>query len=206
MYRGTDTRAAAQSRPRSLQTSHGRTFGGTGQTGRRAWSWPSPSLRRGPAARGLRHPGLDSDRRPGRVSEDHGRAAVVATKVDNWRAVDDPRAPGTRIHFEDSVLPVSAVTGEGLVECGPGSTNWRTAATPTTPRQPQPAAKGNVASPSRKGGPRRRENRAHRSGELKDMSVGTLTKIANNLTCRARPACASRSSSSDPEALARRAA
>ncbi len=65
-----------------------------------------------------RHPGLDSDRRAWawlrRIVPD---IAVVATKVDKL-------ARGQRIRalrelesvFEDSVLPVSAVTGEGLDE------------------------------------------------------------------------------------------
>ena len=65
-----------------------------------------------------RHPGLDSDRKAwtwlkGTVD----RAAVVATKIDKL-------ARGERIRavrqlesvFADSVLPVSAVTGEGLDE------------------------------------------------------------------------------------------
>ena len=65
-----------------------------------------------------RHPGLDSDRRAWAwLRRTVAGAAVVATKVDKL-------ARGQRIRalrelesvFEDSVLPVSAVTGEGLDE------------------------------------------------------------------------------------------
>jgi GTP-binding protein len=65
-----------------------------------------------------RHPGLDSDRRAWAwLRKTVSGAAVVATKVDKL-------ARGQRIRalrelesvFEDSVLPVSAVTGEGLDE------------------------------------------------------------------------------------------
>ena len=66
----------------------------------------------------VRHPGLDSDRAAWQwltaTVEEH---AIVGTKIDKL-------ARGKRIHalrelesvFEDSVLPVSAVTGEGLDE------------------------------------------------------------------------------------------
>ena len=66
----------------------------------------------------MRHPGLKSDRRAWQwIHTATGRAAVVATKIDKL-------ARGERIRalrelesvFEDSVLPVSAVTGEGLDE------------------------------------------------------------------------------------------
>jgi GTP-binding protein len=66
----------------------------------------------------VRHPGLDSDVAAWRWMEHSvARAAVVATKVDKL-------ARGQRIRaireiesvFERSVLPVSAVTGEGLDE------------------------------------------------------------------------------------------
>jgi GTP-binding protein len=65
-----------------------------------------------------RHPGLDSDRRAWAwLRQTVADTAVVATKVDKL-------ARGQRIRalrelesvFEDSVLPVSAVTGEGLDE------------------------------------------------------------------------------------------
>ena len=65
-----------------------------------------------------RHPGLDSDRRAWAwLRKTVAGTAVVATKVDKL-------ARGQRIRalrelesvFEDSVLPVSAVTGEGLDE------------------------------------------------------------------------------------------
>ena len=65
-----------------------------------------------------RHPGLDSDRRAWAwLKKTEAGTAIVATKVDKL-------ARGQRIRalrelesvFEDSVLPVSAVTGEGLDE------------------------------------------------------------------------------------------
>ena len=65
-----------------------------------------------------RHPGLDSDRRAWAwLRKTVAGTAIVATKVDKL-------ARGQRIRalrelesvFEDSVLPVSAVTGEGLDE------------------------------------------------------------------------------------------
>jgi GTP-binding protein len=65
-----------------------------------------------------RHPGLDSDRKAwtwlkGTVD----RAAVVATKIDKLARGERIRAMGQlESVFADSVLPVSAVTGEGLDE------------------------------------------------------------------------------------------
>ncbi len=65
-----------------------------------------------------RHPGLESDREAWAwLRQTVGRTAVVATKIDKL-------ARGERIRamrqlesvFEDSVLPVSAATGEGLDE------------------------------------------------------------------------------------------
>ena len=65
-----------------------------------------------------RHPGLESDREAWAwLRQTVGRTAVVATKIDKL-------ARGERIRamrqlesvFADSVLPVSAVTGEGLDE------------------------------------------------------------------------------------------
>ena len=66
-----------------------------------------------------RHPGLDSDRTAWQWLQAavEGAAALVATKIDKL-------ARGERIRamrklesvFENSVLPVSAVTGEGLDE------------------------------------------------------------------------------------------
>jgi len=65
-----------------------------------------------------RHPGLENDRAAWAwLREATGRTAVVATKIDKL-------ARGERIRamrqlesvFEDSVLPVSAATGEGLDE------------------------------------------------------------------------------------------
>src|SRR5262249_56298631 len=66
----------------------------------------------------IRHPGLENDRAAWQwLQRATDRAAIVATKVDKL-------ARGQRIRalrklesvFEDSVLPVSVVTGEGLGE------------------------------------------------------------------------------------------
>ena len=115
--------------------------------------------------------------------------AIVATKIDKL-------ARGERIRalrqlesvFEDSVLPVSAVTGEGLDELwklidrlanSPGSPP------PATPPQPAKRRRRQKNATPRKG-PTPREG--HRKkieridlATLKDMSVGALTKIAKQL-------------------------
>jgi len=89
-----------------------------------------------------RHPGLDSDLEAWRwltaVAED---AALVATKIDKL-----PR--GQRIRatrelesvFEHSVLPVSAVTGEGLDEL------WKLIDRLVNSRKPQPRSRDNRPS------------------------------------------------------------
>jgi GTP-binding protein len=64
-----------------------------------------------------RHPGLESDRAAWQWLHRTAPAAIVGTKIDKL-------ARGQRMHalrqlesvFEDTVLPVSAVTGEGLDE------------------------------------------------------------------------------------------
>jgi len=65
-----------------------------------------------------RHPGLDSDRKAWAwLKETVAHAAVVATKIDKLARGERIRAMGQlESVFADSVLPVSAVTGEGLDE------------------------------------------------------------------------------------------
>ena len=65
-----------------------------------------------------RHPGLDSDRAAWQwVRRAVGGAAVVATKMDKLSRAERKRAlKQLESVFEDSVLPASAATGEGLDE------------------------------------------------------------------------------------------
>jgi len=65
-----------------------------------------------------RHPGLDSDVAAWRWLNDSGATtAIVATKVDKLSRAERHRALTTNdAAFEHPVLPVSAVTGEGLEE------------------------------------------------------------------------------------------
>jgi GTP-binding protein len=65
-----------------------------------------------------RHPGLASDRRAWQWMQGAAAgAALVATKIDKLARGERIRAMSTiESVFEDSVLPVSAVTGEGLDE------------------------------------------------------------------------------------------
>ena len=65
-----------------------------------------------------RHPGLENDREAWMwLRRTVGRTAVVATKIDKLARGERIRAMGQlESVFEDSVLPVSAATGEGLDE------------------------------------------------------------------------------------------
>jgi GTP-binding protein len=65
-----------------------------------------------------RHPGLENDRQAWAwLRRTIPRAAVVATKIDKLARGERIRAMGQlESVFEDSVLPVSAATGEGLDE------------------------------------------------------------------------------------------
>jgi len=65
-----------------------------------------------------RHPGLDSDRAAWQwVTASVANCAVAATKIDKLARGERIRALGElESVFENSVLPVSAVTGEGLDE------------------------------------------------------------------------------------------
>ena len=96
--------------------------GQAGQAGNTLPAWPAqpgpPAPIRAILLVDARHPGLDSDRAAWQwLKHTVSAAAIVATKIDKL-----PR--GQRIRavrelesvFEDSVLPVSAVTGEGLDE------------------------------------------------------------------------------------------
>jgi GTP-binding protein EngB required for normal cell division len=65
-----------------------------------------------------RHPGLDSDRAAWQwLHASAGYLSIVATKIDKLARGERVRAlRELESVFEDSVLPVSAVTGEGLDE------------------------------------------------------------------------------------------
>ena len=65
-----------------------------------------------------RHPGLESDLQAWRwLNEQVAAAAIVATKIDKLARGERIRAASVlESAFHDSVLPVSAVTGEGLEE------------------------------------------------------------------------------------------
>jgi GTP-binding protein len=91
----------------------------------------------------VRHPGLERDRAAWQWLQQTAPAALVATKIDKL-----PR--GQRIRalrelesvFEDSVLPVSAVTGEGLDEL------WKLIDRLAN-SQPQPPLHSSPSSPPR---------------------------------------------------------
>jgi GTP-binding protein len=100
-----------------------------------------------------RHPGLDSDRAAWRwLRETVERCAVVATKIDKL-------AHGERIRAlrelesvcETSVLPVSAVTGEGLDELWTLIDPLRSNRPPRPPSNPPPKA---TARPRRRHRPK----------------------------------------------------
>jgi GTP-binding protein len=64
-----------------------------------------------------RHPGLDSDRAAWQWLHRSAPAAIVGTKIDKLARAQRMRAlRQLESVFEDTVLPVSAVTGEGLDE------------------------------------------------------------------------------------------
>ena len=75
------------------------------------------------------------------------------------------------------MLPVSAVTGEGLDELWKLIDSWRTAATPTGRSSHQPRQGKRRCSPDK---PPEKIERIDLA-TLKDMSVGALTKIAKQL-------------------------
>ena len=64
-----------------------------------------------------RHPGLESDRAAWQWLHRAAPAAIVGTKIDKLTRSERTRAlRQLESVFEDTVLPVSAVTGEGLDE------------------------------------------------------------------------------------------
>ena len=127
-----------------------------------------------------RHPGLASDRAAWQwVHAAAGSAAVVATKIDKLGRGERIRAlRELESVFETSVLPVSAVTGEGLDELwtlidrlkNPGEAGRHEAR--RRPRRRPPPRPAAAAIPP----PEKLE-----LSTLKDMSVGALTKIAKGL-------------------------
>jgi GTP-binding protein len=101
--------------------------------------------RRGPSALLLidaRHPGLASDLAAWHwLKETVADAAVVATKIDKLARGERIRATRElESVVEDSVLPVSAVTGEGLDEL------WKLMDRLANSRNPQPRPKRAVSS------------------------------------------------------------
>ncbi len=91
-----------------------------------------------------RHPGLESDRAAWQWLHQAAPAAVVGTKVDKLARGERMRAlRQLESVFEDTVLPISAVTGEGLDEL------WKLIDRLANSRRPQPPD----SSPSRAPGP-----------------------------------------------------
>ena len=138
-----------------------------------------------------RHPGLPSDLEAWQwLQSAVERCRVVATKIDKL-------ARGERIRalrelesvFEDPVLPVSAVTGEGLDElwklidklANTRSPNPRNPSSPapTAPEPPPPHRRSRSTRPTAQRPPEKIERID--LATLKDMSVGALTKIAKQL-------------------------
>jgi GTP-binding protein len=101
-----------------------------------------------------RHPGLDSDRAAWQwVAASVESCAVAATKIDKLARGERIRALGElESVFETSVLPVSAVTGEGLDELWTLIDRLPTNR-PPRPRNSNPPPKGTVRPPRR---PRRK--------------------------------------------------
>ena len=80
-----------------------------------------------------RHPGLESDRAAWQWLHRAAPAAVVGTKIDKLARSQRMRAlRQLESVFEDTVLPVSAVTGEGLDEL------WKLIDRLANSRRPQP--------------------------------------------------------------------
>jgi GTP-binding protein len=104
----------------------------------------------------VRHPGLENDRAAWRwLSSTVERRAIVGTKIDKL-------ARGQRIRalreiesvFEDSVLPVSAVTGEGLdelwnlIDSLVNRRNRNSRPSPISRRPPRPTARSQEQPPT----------------------------------------------------------
>ena len=134
-----------------------------------------------------RHPGLESDGAAWTWMRDAaGRSAVVATKIDKLGRGERIRAlRAFESVLETSVLPVSAVTGEGLDEL------WTlidrlltdTLSRNRHPPRGQPPVAAKEPNGQRHKAPRAPEKPPEKLelSTLKDMSVGALTKIAKGL-------------------------
>ena len=141
-----------------------------------------------------RHPGLSSDTEAWQwLQSAVERCHVVATKIDKLTRGERIRAlRELQSVFVDPVLPVSAVTGEGLDELWKLIDKLANTRSPN-PRNPSSPAPTAPLPPGKS--PRRRRAGEARNGEkpapekieridlatLKDMSVGALTKIAKQL-------------------------
>jgi GTP-binding protein len=109
-----------------------------------------------------RHPGLESDRWAWNwLQSTVERSAIVATKIDKLSRTERQRAIRTcEAVFEHPVLPVSAVTGEGLDELWTLIDRIRTNHPPPRNRQlPRPTAPPPTDRPSR---PRRKSSNSRR--------------------------------------------
>jgi GTP-binding protein len=113
----------------------------------------------------VRHPGLESDRAAWDwVSTSASNAAVVATKIDKLSRGERIRAMGQHESvFDASVLPVSAVTGEGLDELWnliDSLVNRRnrnnSRPSRSSPRHPEPTARFPEPLPTRPPHPRKK--------------------------------------------------
>jgi GTP-binding protein len=119
----------------------------------------------------VRHPGLESDRAAwGWVSSAAADAAVVATKIDKLARGERIRAMGQHESvFDASVLPVSAVTGEGLEELWNlidslvnrrnRNRNSNSRPSPSSHRPPRPTARSREHPPTRPTGPQLRRKK-----------------------------------------------
>jgi GTP-binding protein len=104
-----------------------------------------------------RHPGLESDRAAWEwVSSAAADAAVVATKIDKLARGERIRAMGQHESvFDASVLPVSAVTGEGLealwnlIDSLVNRRNRNSRPSPSSQRPPKPTARSREQPPTR---------------------------------------------------------
>jgi GTP-binding protein len=113
----------------------------------------------------VRHPGLESDRAAWDwVSTSASNAAVVATKIDKLSRGERIRAMGQHESvFDASVVPVSAVTGEGLDELWnliDSLVNRRnrnnSRPSRSSPRHPEPTARFPEPLPTRPPHPRKK--------------------------------------------------
>ena len=181
--RATATRAAVTVRARRSRQLTAAYFALRGQgTGRDAAAGRGRSAR--PALVDARHPGpRQRSSALARLagSGSAGQPRVVATKIDKLTRAERTRAQrDLESAFDDPVLPVSAVTGEGLEELWKLIDGLRSC-----------SGAASAASKSRRPAPR---SRRIDLSTLKDMSVSARSRSSpSSSKCRARPACASRS-------------